>query len=161
MEKSGVKQSALSLGLNVQQSTVSRWINGHDLPSDERLEEICKLLGCTKEQLFGFDVSSQSSINPEVARLIHEIKEAMNLRSTKYGSDGEGGYHLNPNEYRVIQGKLKDIDAYYPFYDIISAVRKSNLQKRNKIRSLLNLPILENEPRLEAEVIARKKTIIK
>ncbi len=161
MDKAGVNQSSLSMALNVQQSTVSRWINGHDLPSDERLEEICTLLSCTKEELFGFNLNSHGVINPEVEKLIQEIKAVINAKGSKYGSDGHGGYHLNPNEYGVIREKLKDIDSYYPFYDIISAIRKSSLQKRNKVRELLHLPALENEPKLDVEVTSGKKTMHK
>lgn len=46
----GIKQFQLAATLGVKPSTVSRWINGHDFPEDDRrLEAICAAIGKDKE----------------------------------------------------------------------------------------------------------------
>lgn len=45
LSASGINQRELSDLLDVKTSTVSRWVNGHDFPDDQRLPEICKAVG--------------------------------------------------------------------------------------------------------------------
>ena len=47
----GQTQEWLAEEMGVQQSTVNRWVNGRDMPSDERAEKIAAVVGMTFEEL--------------------------------------------------------------------------------------------------------------
>ena len=53
LDEQGLSQAWLAEELDVKSSTVSRWVNGHDLPNDERAAAIAGKLGLTLEELAG------------------------------------------------------------------------------------------------------------
>jgi transcriptional regulator with XRE-family HTH domain len=76
LKMSGRTQSWLAEKLDVKDSTVSRWVNGHDFPRD-RLQEICSAL---KVPVSHFDPDGQTLLDgvtpEELARAVKALVEA-------------------------------------------------------------------------------------
>lgn len=57
-------QDWLAEQMGVQQSTVNRWVNGRDLPNDERAEAIAKCLGVSFLELVGLEAQEAAPRPP-------------------------------------------------------------------------------------------------
>ncbi len=59
LDSSGLTQTSLAEKIGVEPPTISRWYNGKDFPSDEKLPSIIKALNLSSAY---FDVNSQSKL---------------------------------------------------------------------------------------------------
>ena len=56
LERRGISQADLAKALEVSESAVSLWCSGKTTPRMSKVDNICKLLLCTRDDLMGEDV---------------------------------------------------------------------------------------------------------
>lgn len=52
-KQAGIKQKELAKKLNVDQGAISHWENGRNKPSQKYIKKLCRIFGCTAEELMG------------------------------------------------------------------------------------------------------------
>lgn len=67
----GRRQAWLADQLGVKPSTVSRWVNGHDHPTEENLEQIAAVLGVTMDALTGLTYQGEPAGRHERSVISH------------------------------------------------------------------------------------------
>lgn len=75
----GKTQAELAKAVNVTEVSVSKWINGANVPRPKKVDEICKVLRCSREDLM-VDHERQVLLAPEDA-----LAEEMKNRHDLYG----------------------------------------------------------------------------
>lgn len=77
----GMRQSDMADKLNVSSKTVSSWEVNRTEPNMGMIEQIAKVLNCSKSDLIGDDgVTETYYTNPETARLAQELFETPGMR---------------------------------------------------------------------------------
>ena len=74
----GKTQAELAKAVNVTEVSVSKWINGANVPRPNKVDEICRVLRCSREDLM-VDHDRQVMLAPEDA-----LAEEMRLREDLY-----------------------------------------------------------------------------
>lgn len=49
---SGLRKGFIAKKMGISQSNISMWIDERRKPNKQRIKELCKILDCTKEDLF-------------------------------------------------------------------------------------------------------------
>lgn len=77
----GMRQSDMADKLNVSSKTVSSWEVNRTEPNMGMIEQIAKVLNCSKSDLIGDDgVTETYYTNPETARLAQELFDNPDMR---------------------------------------------------------------------------------
>jgi transcriptional regulator with XRE-family HTH domain len=74
----GKTQAELAKAVNVTEVSVSKWMNGVNVPRPNKVDEICRVLRCSREDLM-VDHDRQVMLAPEDA-----LAEEMRLREDLY-----------------------------------------------------------------------------
>ena len=82
LEKRGLTQLDLAIKLDVSRQSVSSWVNGIKIPRMDKVDQMCKILHCTRDNLIteGDDEEGYYT-NPETAKIAQEIFDDENLRT--------------------------------------------------------------------------------
>lgn len=72
----GLNQSRLAELLKVEPPTISRWVNGHDFPDDERLPDICQHLGVKQHYFLQMHSVEPTQIPPELINLWNTLSQS-------------------------------------------------------------------------------------
>lgn len=84
LEQNDMSQADLARSLGVNESTVHSWITAKKSPRMGRVDEMCKLFGCTRSQLTNGGLNNGQSnhyINVETQKIAQEIYEDEDLRA--------------------------------------------------------------------------------
>ena len=60
-ENAGLTQSAVSISIGIDRSTVAKWESGDAMPRAEKLPAIAALYGCTIDELFQTDSQDRTA----------------------------------------------------------------------------------------------------
>lgn len=92
----GISQTELANRLHVDRASVSYWMHGKKVPRADKIDEICKALGCRREDLLG------ASSSEEEYHLGQAKKELMKDIDT-----------LTEEGIRRLQAYIKDLNDVY------------------------------------------------
>jgi len=76
-EERGLTQKELAEKMNLRQATLSSWEIGRTEPSSSHINQLCKILGCKHDDIFGFlviDIEDSKDIDSMKDRLYHIYK---------------------------------------------------------------------------------------
>ena len=108
----GYTQELLAKLLNVSRSTVAKWENGLGLPTEESINDICKIFSITRDKLF--ETENTNELILENYKGILEYEEFFASISTYIGIVNINGFNLNlekmTNDDIKITGKIESID---------------------------------------------------
>jgi transcriptional regulator with XRE-family HTH domain len=77
MYEKGISQVDLAKALGYSKQSVSQWMNGAHLPRMEKIDEICKFLGCKRSDLLEVgEVRPTVTVTPEQAEMIQLTLQA-------------------------------------------------------------------------------------
>lgn len=66
----GIRQKDIAAAMNVSEGSVSNWIKGTNSLDLERLVELCRFLGVTLDQIFGFESLEDNALTDEELRIL-------------------------------------------------------------------------------------------
>lgn len=74
----GIRQIDIAEHMGVSQGSVSNWIKGINSIDIENLAQLCRYLGVTLDQIFGFEpLPVEVTLSPEEADLVHAYRVLM------------------------------------------------------------------------------------
>ncbi len=77
MHEKGKTQADMSRDLKIGKTTISAWMNGVHIPRMEKIDLICKYLGCSRSDLLETDRARKTTpITEEQAELIQRTMSA-------------------------------------------------------------------------------------
>lgn len=77
MHEKGKTQADMARDLKIGKTTISAWMNGVHIPRMDKIDMICRYLGCTRSDLLEIDKNRQTNdISGEQAELIRLTMQA-------------------------------------------------------------------------------------
>lgn len=144
----GINQETLASLLGKTKSVISNWERGANSPDPDSIEALCKYLGVTPNQIFGWEdnpeyeawkkrllltskkindlIKRRESLNQEIAELEKE-QEQLRALDEKLENESE---KLKDSEKHVLKLKRKTLDDYsYTFDDLDIDILKKEEKK--------------------------------